>query len=170
MSRDSARKEAWQEKRITRNQTAQKANSQVGNSTSEKPIINPESPIEEMRHSSFSFNGETPEFVPDLNCINETIREEHDIGISDISFSESDCDRECIAVDDNFHDTGNCHPSCSFGSGSNKLVANIGIFDCLKCENISVCSICLDKGGHAPHRKYLRLHNPLDLVTCLPLP
>ena len=73
------------------------------------------------------------------------------------SFTESDF--ECQYVDDHFKDTGNCDPNCVFGSGHNKPAVKLDIFECSKCKDVTVCSICVAKGGHRPHGKYLKLCN-----------
>ena len=105
----------WQEKRLTRSQTA-KQNLEVKSSTEGRPAINPESPIESMCHSlPFILNVDNPECVPNPSAIDEAVRTEHSISLCSSPLSDAECD----AIDDPSPYTGNCHAACMFGQLEN---------------------------------------------------
>ncbi len=154
VSRDSDRHIAWQERRITRSQTAAKQSKEQACGFSS---VRPPS-IEEERHSSFQSDiTYSPDFTPIK--MDETKREMENVSISDdvihLRVCEKDCDPGKCEFDNQFEAPGNCNPLCMFmEGGTGKQVAYV----CQKCgAGVCVCEICIQNGAHYCHRKYLKL-------------
>ncbi len=166
LERDSERNKAWiqrrMDKRVTRSMAKEQANSQVvdqGPTQSAGQLssrINPDSPVENFRRSVSCSSHDSPN--PGINTFEETFREEYDLVRAAFPSSDDECDE----IDDDFRHPGNCHPSCCFSA---ECDGNQNVYRCLKCSDMNrrppsileICQLCLDAGGHAPHRKYLQL-------------
>ncbi len=167
VNRDNERHKNWQERRVTRSQTAKQSNEQACvNSTGISSRL--DCSIEDERHNSLQFDVATPEFTP--LKMNMTDREITNVPVDNSSVVLHDlnipqyCNSDCptspgCKFDDSFSAPGNCHPGCMFGSMRNTGYA-LNLYDCTKCgeSRYSVCEPCLRAGGHACHLKHLKLH------------
>ena len=153
MSRDNARNKSWQERRITRSQTAKQSsedNTTRADSCSAPvlgTVINFDTPIETERHSDFQFNPDSPEFTPPsyLNLTNRDIVEISDVDLSSNSDDESDV-----------LPSGFCHPNCIYGASDDKGL-HFKIYKCVKCEDFDICEQCLSEGAHHRHKRHIKL-------------
>ena len=78
VDRDCMRNQAYQDRRITRSQTAKQCTNVNGQDAPDRvsvsaPAINPQSPIETVRHASFDLNLEVPEFNREVD-LDSTVR------------------------------------------------------------------------------------------------
>ena len=165
LQRDNARAQVWQEKRITRSQTA-KPSTDNNPGTEGQSAISKDGSIETFLQDSFSLNAEAPEFVSPMKIdsarddiqdsttehINMTSRD-----IPDISFMQS------LAYDDEYVNKyrpvpGICTRMCVFGD-DNPCTGTQPDFKCQKC-GATVCEMCLNNGGHQHHLPYMKLVIP----------
>ena len=152
-----ARSQDWHDRRVTRSQAAKLAssNKNPSNEESQPPVQNKESPTETFRHGSFSSsNCLSPDFYPPLDT---TTRELHKVSLNETfrtAFFKNENDVDLPDIDDNFVGPGVCNFMCCFRQDPPFNV--VPTYDCSKCDNLSVCALCLEHGGHQHHRKFLQ--------------
>ena len=158
--RDLNRNKAFQEKRVTRSQTAKKNSGVSDQVDTDRRPPNPESPIETFRHASSTstaFNIDSPVFVP-----NSSIHTTSDVANSDLEVNSSSKRTYCSPFTvcnscKKFVAPGICHPFCTFGSCNDGIKnPDVKCYYCPQCD-MSVCQNCLDSGGHTCHKDFLEL-------------
>ena len=163
LRRDRNRFQDWNNMRVTRSMSLKQANLQVdpiknGPTQSAECQSAPSriSPIESFdRASDTSAAPVTPH--PDASKRANPVES---VMLKAVVPSQSDC--ECDAIDDDFSGTGDCSKYCYFADDEDN--GNQNVYKCLKCsmncetQRFFVCQPCLDRGGHAPHIKYMILY------------
>ena len=146
INRDFERNKVYQEKRITRSQAAKNSVSTNAQdeSKSSRAQINPESPIEGVRHTSMlsdtpsGLNTSSPVFVPAV--MEATTRE-----IDDDSVSVPSCHGSCSP-----------HVSCIqcriVSGGDSGHILDPDYYFCRMCE-FYLCCKCIESGVHKDHQQ-----------------
>ena len=146
VDRDYVRNQAYQDRRITRSQAA-KSSAETNKQSSDPaivctPALNPESPIETVRHSSFDLNAEVPEFIPNVD-FESTARE-----TLPMTSYESYLDEQSSSDDEKEIISYVCH-YC-------RAIIKEKLYRCGRC-NINACESCINKDLHKFHQRSVRM-------------